>query len=92
MYPSTVEFDAKSPIRPWIKDGSGKVGVDYGVAVGFSFLDGILAMGIGRLDYDQRDFAERNEAGQPLPDDALKDIFVYFNVQPIAAIRSAIKR
>jgi hypothetical protein len=92
MYPSTVEFDAKSPIRPWIKDTSGKVGVDYGIALGLSFLDGILAVGGGRLDYDQRDFAEKNAAGEPQPEDALQDFFLYFNVQPIAAIRSAIKK
>lgn len=92
IYPSTVEFDGKSPVRAWIRDGTGKVGVDYGLVLGLSFLDGMLAIGGGRLDYDQRDFTERNEAGEPMPKDALQDFFVYFNIQPISALRSAIKR
>jgi hypothetical protein len=92
IYPSTVEFDAESPVRTWIKDGTGKVGVDYGLAAGFSFLDGIVAIGGGMLDYDQRDFTERTEAGDPRPSDALHDYFIYFNIQPISALRSALKR
>jgi hypothetical protein len=91
IYPSTVDFDDKSPITGYIKNDSGRVGVDYGLSLGLSFLDGILATGIGYLNYDQRDLSDVNEAGVRQPKGTTTDVYFYFNVQPVSAVRSALR-
>jgi hypothetical protein len=65
----------------------GRVSVDYGVALGLSFFDGILAIGFGGIFYDKRDF-KNPEAINP---SWFQNNYLYFNIQPVSALRAVIK-
>ncbi len=89
IYPSSVEFDAqsRSVLDSIVLDKSGKVDVEFGMAFGFTFLDGIIATGYGFLHYDKRDFREP----ATLKGSTFGDGFFYLNIQPVSAIKSALK-
>jgi len=87
IYPTTVTLDNKSPLvtNHNTIDSSGKVKVDYGFVIGFSFFDGILAIGFGGVFFDKRDFKNT------LPNTSFQSNFWYMNFQPISAIKKAFK-
>lgn len=87
--PSTIQFDDRSPLRINRNtiDSTGKVNIDYGGAVGLSFLDGIFSIGFGGIFYDKRDFINVLN----LPKNIYQNNFVYINLQPISLIKVLIK-
>lgn len=89
IYPSTVAFDAQSPVRvnKQLLDEEGKVDVEWGFTLGATVLDGVLSTGFGVLHYDRRDF----KAPESLNKSVFGDTFFYFNIQAIEALKSAIK-
>jgi len=89
IYPSNLQFDEKSPLRinHNLTDSIGRVGVDYGFALGLSFFDGILAIGYGSVFYDRRDFQNTIGMGNGI----FKKGFIYFNIQAISTLKAAIK-
>jgi len=86
LYPSTIEFEEKSPIveKHELKYGGNIVGIDYGYSMGFSFLDGIIAIGYGYVKYDKRLFSSSYQGN-------FKGNFWYFNIQPATLVRSLVK-
>lgn len=94
IYPSTLKFQQDSPLleKGFIKDEeNGQVRVEVGFSFGVTFLDGILAVGYGWVNYDERDFINVDQITSTTSDSPFLDGFFYFNVQPIAAIKSALK-
>ncbi len=90
IYPSSIKFDDQSTVRSenqLVDTEEGKVDVEYGISLGFTLIDGVLALGWGILHYDRRDFVNPDT----LPTDTFRDSFLYFNVQPIQAVKSALK-
>lgn len=87
VYPSTVQLDDQSPLRlnNNTLDPEGKIDVDYGFSIGLSFFDGIIAVGYGGIFYDKRDFQNAPQEFN------FQNNFVYFNIQPISAVKSLIK-
>jgi hypothetical protein len=85
--PGSIQLDTDSPLvtSQRLKDPDRRMKVDIGGTVGFSFLDGILAAGIGGLKYDTRSISGI------LPDEK-RARFYYLQLQPLSAIRVAIKR
>jgi len=88
VLPSTITIDANSQVRVNgnLVNSSGAVAVNYGLALGLSFFDGIIAIGWGGLFYDKRDFT--GITGNP--GNVYQSNFVYFNIQPISAIKALI--
>ncbi len=90
FYSSEVQLAEENTLRTnnWLNDPSGRVNVDYGVALGFSLFDGVVALGYGSLFYDQRDFrgdfSQRNTS-------KLNNGFWYVNIQTISFVKTAIK-
>lgn len=91
IYPSTVQFDAQSPVRvnkQLLDAEAGKVDVDWGLTFGLTLIDGVLSTGVGILRYDPRDFINvpANEKS------IYRDTFFYLNIQVVEALKSAIKK
>jgi hypothetical protein len=86
-----VTFDSKSDVinKNLLKTTDRSVQLDGGVAGGFTFFDGIISIGVGYLNYDQRDF---NQSSPDFKWKYTSNYFGYVNIQPISAIRSAIKK
>lgn len=89
IFPSVVQFDQLSPIRKfgYSIDPQGKVAVDFGLAAGLSFFDGIIAIGYGNLFYARRDFKPHAYYNETL----FRDEFIYIDIQAISAIKAAVK-
>jgi len=86
IYPSSITLDSKSAI---VKDsslvrGGNKVDVKYGFTVGAAILDGVFAIGWGRILYDKRDF-KKEFAGN------FHESFVFVNLQATSAVKNIIK-
>lgn len=90
IYPSSIQFDEQSPLRVnnELAADTGKVDVEWGGTVGFTFLDGILSLGMGYLHYDKRDF----KASATRQKSDARDSFIYFNVQAVETIKTAVKQ
>lgn len=89
FYPGIIEFDEQSPIKTSLRDQPEEdeltaVDVDFGWAIGLTLFDGVLVVGYGKLDYDDRDFLPNTI------NSFKKDAFFYINLQPIASVRKAI--
>lgn len=91
IFPTTVQLDTLSMIRnnQHIIDQTGRVSVDYGFALGFSFFDGIIAIGYGGLFFDKRDFINMRDI--PKTTFNYQSNFVYFAIQPVSAIKTVIQ-
>ena len=89
IFPSVVQFDERSPIRrfKYSIDPQGKVAVDFGLAAGLSFFDGIIALGYGNLYYARRDFKPHAYYNETL----FRDEFIYIDIQTISAIKAVVK-
>ena len=84
--PGKATFDSLSPL---VKDKrlispNGDIAIDSGFAVGMSFFDGVVAFGVGRLNFDSRQIVSPTTAETHTG-------FTYFNIQAISAVRAAIK-
>jgi hypothetical protein len=90
FYSSEVQLAEENTLRAnnWLNDPSGRVNVDYGVALGFSLFDGVVAVGYGSLFYDQRDF--RGDFSQRY-NPKLSNGFWYINIQTISFVKTTIK-
>lgn len=90
IYPSSLQFDDQSPVRVnggLVDSDTGKVDVEWGATLGVTLLDGVLSVGAGWLHYDRRDF--KNPDTREKSD--FRDTFVYFNVQAVETIKTAMK-
>jgi hypothetical protein len=90
VYPSSIQFDEQSPLRvnKQLVDGTdGKVDVEWGMTIGLTAVDGVLSLGFGFLNYDQRDFTESARADKS----NARDSFFYVNIQAVEALKGAIK-
>lgn len=85
--PGKMRFDEQSEVvtQGRLVDSERTVDLDYGIAVGLSLLDGVLVVGAGHLNFDERDF--RNPV-----DSDLSERYVYLNFQPISTARAVFKR
>ena len=85
--PGSIQLDQDSKLvtSGRLADPDRRMKVDIGGTVGLSFLDGIFAAGIGGLKYDTRSIKD------VLPDEKSAR-FYYIQLQPLSAIRVAIKR
>lgn len=88
MAPGSVKLDELSTAAPYLRDPAARtVHYDYGLMMGLSFLDGSLAVGGGRIQYDRRSFRPTSPDSSSL----YRDSFGYVALQPIASIRSGLK-
>ena len=90
FYSSEVQLTEENVLRTnnLTLHPGGQVNVDYGVALGFSFFDGIVAVGYGSLFYDQRDFrGDFSQRDTP----KFNNGFWYINIQTISFAKTAIK-
>jgi len=76
IYPSSIKFEDESEIvkQGYLNNSENLVGIDYGLSVAFTFLDGILAIGYGRLSLTVTDF-KSNYDGSTIRD------FWFVNIQ-----------
>ncbi|HEY8165365.1 MAG TPA: hypothetical protein VIF83_07400 [Gemmatimonadaceae bacterium] len=83
--PARVKLDSDSKLvtSGRLANAERQIGVDYGFTVGLSLINGIIALGYGRLNMDTRRIpdATSSESGMN---------FFFFNIQPISTIRAAI--
>lgn len=89
IYPSSITLDSKSVI---VKDSSlvikgNKVDVTHGFTIGVSILDGLFAVGWGRVIYDERDFKKEFKKGGG----NFHESFIFVNLQPASAVKNVIK-
>jgi len=90
FYSSEVQLAEENTLRinNSLNDPSGRVNVDYGVALGFSLFDGVVAVGYGSLFYDKKDFrGDFSQRDNP----KLNNGFWYINIQTISLVKTAIK-
>jgi hypothetical protein len=82
---STVTLDSDSELvtSNRLTNPDRKMGVNSGYTLGFSLIDGIIAVGIGRLNMDTRRITS------PTPQEKQLKFF-FFNIQPISTIRGLI--
>lgn len=85
--PGSIQLDEDSPLvtSGRLADPERRMKVDIGGTFGISLLDGILALGYGHLRYDTRRIPDVQESEQGAG-------FWYVQLQPLSAIRVAIKR
>jgi hypothetical protein len=57
------------------------------MTIGLTAVDGVLSLGFGFLNYDQRDFTESARADKS----NARDSFFYVNIQAVEALKGAIK-
>jgi hypothetical protein len=91
IFPATVQMDNSSMIRAnqHIIDPTGRVAVDYGLGVGLSFFNGILALGFAGIFFDERGFTNMNDISRQTFN--YQTNFVYFAIQPVSGIKSVIQ-
>lgn len=90
LLPFSAAFDDKSAVSSVINTTDKTVTVNYGIAYGFSFIDGVVAVGLAHLFFDTRDFTL---ATPPAPDTNISGkTFVYVNLQPASTARAVLKR
>lgn len=92
IYPNTITLDSLSVSRELLKNSSGVVDVEAGLGMGLTFFDGLLALGIGNLWYDERawtDYRDLRAAGRG---HLFRDWFGYFNIQAVQALKKSIGR
>ena len=106
--PGTVKLDVQSEtvVKGYLNDpdlvANGEltenkrtVDVDYGLSLGLTFFDGLLAVGVGYLDFDERDFFIRDDDGRVMDDvpwQDKSDFYTFFSLQPVSSLRAAFKQ
>jgi|GEM_PF-4893347 hypothetical protein len=84
----SVSYDSQSPILKQSVLVGNTVNVDYGLGYGFSFLDGIFAIGLVTLHIDPRGFDTNSTA---FKEGLLQNQYYYFSIQTISAVRKILK-
>ena len=93
--PGTVTLEETSPLRKEMRlrqpDGTpntdGTIHVRGGLGLGFSFFDGVFAVGVGYITLDKRDIEQTFAK-----DYGNRKGYIYLNFQPISTLRAGLKR
>lgn len=86
IYPSGIKFVPESEVvvQNYLKSTENEVDVDYGTTIGLSFLDGILAIGVGTLYLDRFDYKSEY-------DGKTNERFWFVNIQLVNALKFGLK-
>lgn len=86
IYPSSITLDSKSSIvnDSSLVSGGNKLDVTHGFTIGVTLLDGVFAIGWGRILYDKRDFKKDFDGN-------FHESFFFVNLQSATAIKNIIK-
>lgn len=80
--PFPAKLDSNSPLvrEGRLQNSNRELPIDVGYALGFTFLDGIISAGWGRVHYDYRQITNPTDSDK-------RSSFIYFNFNPVGAAR-----